>query len=149
MTFLTQFVRERGEKSTHTRAYSNFKLTQPSSNTSPLLGDRPSCPECSKTFYNPTLLNKHILQEHKRDTRLACPICNQFYLRKNNLDDHIKTAHRDEDKLVCKLCEGKAPQVYMFPHCYGKVRGRLIYFFFTIFPFPLPPRSLRHQRQPL
>ena len=53
-------------------------------------GKKPRCRYCDKSFYNNTLLRKHVLEHHEKDPRLECKICGQFYLRKDNLEAHIQ-----------------------------------------------------------
>jgi hypothetical protein len=51
-------------------------------------------------------LNKHVLEQHDRDSRLRCDYCGNYFLRKDNLEEHIKSAHEDESaRLTCKVCQ--------------------------------------------
>ena len=67
-----------------------------------LAGSRPRCKYCDKHFYNPTLMNRHIMKVHIQDDRLCCQICGHVYLRKDNLDEHIKNVHLNESEVNSK-----------------------------------------------
>ena len=82
---------------------SGFSLKTHKVNAHGVGGAKPQCPQCSRTFCNNTILRRHVLETHEKDSRRTCGLCGAFYLRKDKLEAHMRNAH-DVTTIKCKLC---------------------------------------------
>lgn len=54
---------------------------------------RPSCPVCSKSFYNSGTLNRHIEIHYLKRKNYKCDMCGKRFSWKNALNAHLRKDH--------------------------------------------------------